>query len=132
MTTSAGPSDTMTTSAGPSMTTSSGPQNDTGFTPLFFKKPVVANISLSNLVTLEGKSNYQVWSDQMVMIFKTTGLYDVAVLGASCPDGNSNSDMEAYREIKSAAMIMIIQLICQQILAKCNRILDPYDLWIHL
>ena len=50
----------------------------------------------------------------MVMIFKTTGLYDVAVLGASCPalaDSNSNSDMEAYREIKSAAMIMIIQLI---------------------
>ena len=109
MTTSAGPSDTMTasSSARPSMTTSLGPN-----TPLSFKKPVVANVSLSNLVTLEGKSNYQVWSDQMVMIFKTTGLYDVAVLGASCPaDGNSNSDMEAYREIKSATMIMIIQLI---------------------
>src|SRR5258706_10639273 len=69
----------------------------------------------------------------MVMIFKTTGLYDVAVLGTSCPDGNSdNSDMEAYREIKSAAMIMIIQLISQQILAKCNRIHDPYELWTHL
>ena len=71
----------------------------------------------------------------MVMIFKTTELYDVAVLGASCPapaDGNSNSDMEAYREIKSAAMIMIIQLISQQILAKCNRIHDPYELWTHL
>src|SRR5258705_1519906 len=66
----------------------------------------------------------------MVMIFKTTGLYDVAVLGTSCPDGNS--DMEAYREIKSAAMIMIIQLISQQILAKCNRIHDPYELWTHL
>ena len=46
------------------------------------------------------------------MIFKTTRLYDVAVLGTSCcTDGFSNSDMEAYREIKSAAMIMIIQLI---------------------
>src|SRR5258705_6269380 len=66
----------------------------------------------------------------MVMIFKTTGLYDVAVLGTSCSDGNS--DMEAYREIKSAAMIMIIQLISQQILAKCNRIHDPYELWTHL
>src|SRR5258705_9903060 len=116
MTTSAGPSDT---SARPSMTTSAGPSN-TGLTTCptspSFKKPVVANVSLSNLVTLEGKSNYQVWSDQMVMIFKTTGLYDVAVLGSSCPDGNS--DMEVYREIKSAAMIMIIQLISQQILAK--------------
>src|SRR5258708_21453438 len=69
----------------------------------------------------------------MVMIFKTTGLYDVAVLGTSCTDGNSdNSDMEAYREIKSAAMIMIIQLISQQILAKCNRIHDPFELWTHL
>src|SRR5258706_14751658 len=66
----------------------------------------------------------------MVMIFKTTGLYDVAVLGTSCPDGNS--DMEAYREIKSAAMIMIIQLISQQILAKCNRIHDSFELWTHL
>ena len=110
MTTSTGPSNIMTTSssAGPSMTTSAGTQNDTSFTPLSFKKPVVANVSLSNLVTLEGKSNCQVWSDQMLMIFKTTGLYNVAVLGASCADGNSNSDMEAYREIKSAAMIMII------------------------
>ena len=71
----------------------------------------------------------------MVMIFKTTGLYDVAVLSASCPalaDGNSNSDIEAYREIKSAAMIMIIQLISQQILTKCNCIHDPNELWTHL
>src|SRR5258706_6492053 len=125
MTTSAGPSDT---SAGPS-DTSARPSN-TGLTSPSFKKPVVANISLSNLVTLEGKSNYQVWSDQIVMIFKITGLYDVAVLGSSCPD--SNSDIEAYREIKSAAMIMIIQLISQQILAKCNRIHDSYELWTHL
>ena len=110
MTTCAGPSDTMTTStsAGPSMTTSAGPN-----TPLSFKKPVVANVSLLNLVTLKGKSNYQVWSDQMVMIFKTTGLYDVTVLDASCPDSNLNSDMEVYKEIKSATMIMIIQLISQ-------------------
>ena len=52
----------------------------------------------------------------MVMKFKTTRLYDVAVLGASCPtpaDGNLNSDMEVYKEIKSATMIMIIQLISQ-------------------
>ena len=110
MTTSAGPSDTITTSAGPSRTTSIRP-NNTSPTPSSFKKPVVTNISLLNLVTLEEKLNYQVWSDQMVMIFKTTGLYDVAVLGALCPNGNSNSDIEAYREIKSAAMIIIIQLI---------------------
>src|SRR5258706_14338134 len=105
MATSAGPSDT---SARPS-DTSARPSN-TGLisclTSPSFKKPVVANVSLSNLVTLEGKSNYQVWTDQMVMIFKTTGLYNVAVPGSSCPDGNS--DMEAYREIKSATMIMII------------------------
>src|SRR5258705_1705604 len=134
MTTSAGPSDTsarpsMTTSAGPSDTSARpsniGPSNTGPISPSF-KKPVVANVSLSNLVTLEGKSNYQVWSDQMVMIFKTTGLYDIAVLGSLCPDSNSN--MEAYREIKSAAMIMIIQLISQQILAKCNRIHNPYEL----
>src|SRR5258705_5831906 len=112
------------------MTTSAGPSDTSAPTSPSFKKPVVTNVSLSNLVTLEGKSNYQVWLDQMVMIFKTTGLYDVAVLGTSCPD--SNSDMEAYREIKSAAMIMIIQLISQQILAKCNRIHDPYKLWTHL
>src|SRR5258706_7461312 len=118
----------MATSARPS-DTSARPSNTRPISPSF-KKLVVANVSLSNLVTLEGKSNYQVWSDQMVMIFKTTGLYDVAVLGTSCPDGNS--DMEAYREIKSAAMIMIIQLISQQILAKCNRIHDPYKLWTHL
>src|SRR5258705_4722980 len=118
----------MATSAGPS-DSSTRPSN-TGLTSPSFKKPVVANVSLSNLVTLEGKSNYQVWSDQMVMIFKTTGLYDVAVLGSSCPDGNS--DIEAYREIKSTVMIMIIHLISQQILAKCNRIHDPYELWTHL
>src|SRR5258705_5880243 len=118
----------MTTSAGPS-DTSTQPSN-TGLISPSFKKPVVANVSLSNLVTLEGKSNYQVWSDQMVMIFKTTGLYDIAVLGSLCPDSNSN--MEAYREIKSAAMIMIIQLISQQILARCNRIHDPYELWTYL
>ena len=115
MTTSAGPSNTITTSAGPN-------------TPLSFKKLVVANVSLSNLVTLKGKSNYQIYSDQIVMIFKTTRLYDIAVLGASCPNGNSNSDIEVYREIKSAAMIMIIQLISQQILAKYNHIHDPYEL----
>ena len=68
----------------------------------------------------------------MVMIFKTTGLYDIAVLGDSCPDRNSNSDLDAYREIKSAAMIMIIQLISQQILAKCNHIYNPYELWTYL
>src|SRR5258705_1108432 len=125
--TSAGPSDT---SARPSNTRPSNTGLISGLTSPSFKKPVVANVSLSNLITLEGKSNYQVWLDQMVMIFKTTGLYDVAVLGTSCPNGNS--DMEAYREIKSAAMIMIIQLISQQILAKCNRIHDPYELWTHL
>ena len=65
------------------------------------------------------------------MIFKTTGLYNITVLGASCPaDDNSNSDIEAYREIKSATMIMIIQLISQQILEKGNRIHYPYDLYI--
>ena len=68
----------------------------------------------------------------MVMIFKTTGLYYIAVLGASCPDGNSNSNMKAYREIESTTIIMIIQLISQQILVKCNRIYNPYELWIYL
>ena len=58
--------------------------------------------------------------------------HDVAVLGTSCPDRNSNSDMEAYREIKSTAMIMSIQLIFQQILAKCNGIHDFYKLWTYL
>ena len=113
------------------MPTSAGP-NDTGFTPLSFKTPVVANVSLSNLVTLKGKSNYQVWSDQKVMIFKTTGLYDVAVLGTSYPNGNSNSYMKAYKEIKSATIFIIIQLISEQILAKCNCIYDPYELQTHL
>ena len=64
----------------------------------------------------------------MVMIFKTTRLYDIVVLGPSCPNCNSNSDMEAYREIKSTAMIMIIQFISQQILVKCNHIQDSYEL----
>lgn len=40
--------------------------------------------------------------------------------------------MEAYREIKSAAMILIIQLISQQIFVKCNRIQEPHELWNHL
>ena len=65
----------------------------------------------------------------MVMIFKTTGLlYDIAVLGTLCPNSNSNSNIEAHREIKSATMIMIIQLIFQQILVKCNCIHNPYKL----
>ena len=71
----------------------------------------------------------------MVMIFKTTGLYDITVLDALCPtqaDGTSNSNMKAYGEIKSPTMIMIIQLIFQQILVKYNRIHEPYELWTHL
>ena len=39
--------------------------------------------------------------------------------------------MEAYREIKFATMIIIIQLISQQIIVKCNCIYDPYQLWIY-
>ena len=40
------------------------------------------------------------------MIFKTTTLYNITVLGTSYPaDSNSNSEMKAYKEIKSAAMI---------------------------
>ena len=67
------------------------------------------------------------------MIFRTTGLYDVIVLSASYPawtDVYSNSDMEAYREINSATMI--IRLISQQIFAKCNHIHVPYEVWTYL
>ena len=41
-----------------------------------FKKPCQTAIPVTNLVTLTGKDNYQVWADQMAMVCKATGLYE--------------------------------------------------------
>jgi len=68
----------------------------------------------------------------MTMVFKATGLYQVAIEGAVPSEGCSESEIEAYEEIRSASMVMFIQLISQQILSQCYRLTDPYKLWIHL
>ena len=41
-----------------------------------FVKPI-ALPGVANLITLDGKSNYQAWSDQMAMVFKASGMYEV-------------------------------------------------------
>ena len=43
---------------------------------LRFVKPI-ALPGVANLITLEGKQNYQAWSDQMAIVFKALGMYEV-------------------------------------------------------
>src|SRR5258706_6943235 len=121
-----------TSESGPS--SSDGPSSSLGLTlegiPKF-SKPVTTS-TLSNLIILEGKENYQSWSDQMIMVFTATRLYDVVIEGAKVSSDDTNSEKMAYIEIKSAATIMFLQVISKQILVQCNRILDPHELWNHL
>lgn len=55
--------------------------------PSDIAKTIASNISLTNFVVLKGELNHQVWSDQLIMAFKATGLYDVALEGAAYPVG---------------------------------------------
>ena len=73
-----------------------------------FKKPRQTAIPVTNLVTLTSKDNYQVWADQMAMVCKATGLYEVVMEGAVPSDGASDEETDAYNEIASAAQVLLI------------------------
>ena len=96
-----------------------------------FIKPMPSP-SLANLMMLDGKSNYQEWSDQITMVFKASGLYKVAIEGAVLLANSSIEERTAYNEIKSASILLFIQLISSQILKQCKRIYEPNALWNHL
>ena len=63
-----------------------------------FKKLCQTVILVTNLITLTGKDNYQVWIDQMAMVFKVTSLYEVVIEGAVPSDGASNKETDAYNK----------------------------------
>ena len=73
-----------------------------------FKKPRQTAILVTNLVTLTGKDNYHVWANQMAMVCKATGLYEVVMEGAVPSDGASDEETDAYNEIASAAQVLLI------------------------
>ena len=97
-----------------------------------FKKLRQTVILVTNLVTLTGKDNYQVWANQIAMVCKATGLYEGVMEGVVPSDGASDEETDTYNEIASAAQVLLIQLIDRPILVECVHIHDPNILWRHL
>ena len=51
--------------------------------PRFVK--LIALLGVANLITLEGKQNYQAWFDQIAIVFKASGIHKVILEGAELP-----------------------------------------------
>ncbi len=115
--------------SGPS---TSGPSTESIPPVRKFKSPRISQLRMDNISVLTGKDNYQSWSDQMSMIFTAVGLYDVVVDGAKPAPEGANDDQEAFNEITSAAIVLLIQVIAKPILTIIGRITDPHEIWNHL
>ena len=57
-----------------------------------FKNPWVSNLKIDKITTLTGKENYQSWADQLTMIFKAVGLFEVVMNGAKPRNGDSHEE----------------------------------------
>src|SRR5258705_13891746 len=70
----------------------------------------------------------------MSMIFTAVRLYDVIVDGAkpALEGAQADDDQEAFNEIVSAAIVLLIQVIAKPILTIIGRITDPHEIWNHL
>src|SRR5258706_11546071 len=115
--------------SGPS---TSGPSTESILPVRKFKSPRISQLRMDNISVLIGKDNYQSWSDQMSMIFTAVGRYDVIVDGAKPALEGANDDLEAFNEITSAAIVLLIQVIAKPILTIIGRITHPHEIWNHL
>ena len=97
-----------------------------------FKLPRTSHLNIDKVTALTGKDNYQSWADQVTMIFKAVGLYDVVVNGAKPINGDSNDDWKAYNEIVSEAVVVLVRVVTKPIMTIIGRIRDPHQIWRHL
>ena len=89
-------------------------------------------MKIDKITTLTGKENYQSWADQLTMIFKAVGLFKVVMNGAKPKNGDSHEEWDAYNEIVSKAILILVQVVSKPIIAIIGRIQDPQLIWIHL
>ena len=89
-------------------------------------------MKINKITTLTGKENYQSWADQLTIIFKAVGLFKVIMNGAKPRNGDSHAEWDAYNEIVSEAIVILVQVVSKPIMTIIGRIQDPYLIWIHL
>ena len=66
------------------------------------------------------------------MIFKVVGIFEVVMNRAKHMNRDSHEEWDAYNEIVSEAIIILVQVISKTIMTIIGRIQDPHLIWRHL
>ena len=60
------------------------------------------------------------------MIFKAVGLFEVVMNGAKPKNRDSHEEWDAYNEIVSEVIVILVQVISKPIMTIIGRIQDPH------
>ena len=92
----------------------------------------VSKIYIDKVETLEGRSNYEDWSYQLLMVWRAMHATKVVVEGIIPSNRATAAEKAAYNHINEQAILILMQVVSKTILKEIAQHETPYAIWRYL
>jgi hypothetical protein len=93
---------------------------------------VSSNVLFDNVEVLKSSDGYELWSQNMSVIFEAMVLYDILVSGIDPSTLTSAVELITFELVQQQGLLVIIQVVYNEILGKIAKLKTPHDMWIYL
>ncbi|RPB29273.1 hypothetical protein L211DRAFT_845258 [Terfezia boudieri ATCC MYA-4762] len=91
-----------------------------------------SSVKIERLATLEGSKNYDLWSQQMLMVFDAIEATQVVVYGYRPPVTATAAEQAKHKHIETESLLLIIQVVSDQIMLQIGRHRSAHNIWQYL
>jgi hypothetical protein len=93
---------------------------------------ISSNVKLDNVEVRKSSDGYELWSQQMSVIFEVMGLYEIVVLGIDPSPLASAEELITFQLVERQGLLVIIQVVSKKIFGEIAKLKTPHDMWIYL
>jgi hypothetical protein len=87
---------------------------------------------LDNVEVLKSSGGYELWSQNMSVIFEAMGLYEFVVLGINRAPLASAEELITFQVAQRQGLLVIIQDVSNELFSQIAKLKTPHDMWIYL
>jgi hypothetical protein len=93
---------------------------------------VSSYVKLHNVEVLKSSDGYELWSQNMSVIFEAMGLYEIIVSGIDASPLASAPELITFQPAQREGLLVIIQVVSNKIFGEIAKLKTPHDMWINL
>jgi len=100
--------------------------------PVLPSRDFKTSIKIEKLAVLEGFENYELWAQQLLMIFDALEGTHVVVDGYEPPPGASAAQLATHKHIATELLLLILQVVSQPVMLQIGRQRTAHNIWLYL